>query len=280
MTRTSIARHRKPRSRLPMSVTTPHARWRPLPLLITHLLAGLLLLSWLWPTTRALWDAMDHAVFHLLNGSLGITGWWDWLWALSSVRVFDILVGALLLTLLIRRDWLFAQRQLRPALFTFIGLLLVLLVIRVAVTKLAGHFGWQHASPSLEIAGAYHLSDHFPLLERVFELKDRSSRSFPGDHASVLLIWGLFMALFARGGRLVVVIGVTVVFMLPRLVAGAHWFSDDFVGGLLIALLALGWGYCTPLGAYIAALLQWLARAPMQLAAKLPLLRRIALLRD
>jgi membrane-associated phospholipid phosphatase len=262
-----------------MPVTTPQARWRPLPLFITHLLAGLLLLSWLWPTSRPLWNAIDHATFQLLNGSLGQQAWWDWLWALASIRVFDILVGALLLTLLIRRDWLFAQHQLRPALFTFVALLLVLLVIRVLVTKLAGHFGWQHASPSLEIAGAYHLSDHFPLLEQIFELKDRSSRSFPGDHASVLLIWGLFMALFARGGRLALVLGITLLFMLPRLVAGAHWLSDDFVGGLLIALLAIGWGYFTPLGAHIAALLQWLARTPMQLAARLPLLRQLAVLR-
>ena len=96
----------------------------------------------------------------------------------------------------------------------------------------------------------------------------------------MLLIWGLFMALFARGGRLALVLGITVLFMLPRLVAGAHWVSDDFVGGLLIALLAIGWGYCTPLGAHLAALLQWLARAPMQLAARLPLLRQLAVLRD
>jgi len=130
-----------------MSVTTPQARWRPLPLLMLHLLAALLLLSWLWPATRTLWDALDQAVFQLLNGSLGVLGWWDWLWALASLRVFDVLVGAVLLTLLIRRDWLFAQHQLRPALFTFIGLLLVLLVIRVLVTRLAGHYGWRLPAP-------------------------------------------------------------------------------------------------------------------------------------
>jgi len=88
------------------------------------------------------------------------------------------------------------------------------------------------------------------------------------------------MARFARGARLALVLGITLLFMLPRLVAGAHWFSDDFVGGLLIALLTLGWGYCTPLGAQVAALLQWLARAPMRLASRLPLLRQLAVLRD
>lgn len=262
------------------SASMPLSRWRPLPLIACHALAALLLASWLWPATRQYWDQADAAVFHLLNGSLGVSPVWDGLWALASIRVFDILVGAVLLTLLIRKDWLFGEAQLRPALFTFVGLLLVLLVIRVLVTKIGAHLGWQHASPSMHFATAYHLSDHFPLLERVFELKDRSSKSFPGDHASVLLIWGLFMALFARGAKLAVVLGVTLAFMLPRLVAGAHWLSDDFVGGLLIALLALGWGYCTPLGAQIAALLQWLARPAFTLARVLPGVRQLAVLRQ
>ena len=42
-----------------MPVTTPQARWRPLPLFITHMLAGLLLLSWLWPTSRPLWETSN-----------------------------------------------------------------------------------------------------------------------------------------------------------------------------------------------------------------------------
>ena len=33
--------------------------------------------------------------------------------------------------------------------------------------------------------------------------------------------------------------------MLPRLVAGAHWGQDDYIGGLLMALLALGWSCYT-----------------------------------
>jgi len=34
------------------------------------------------------------------------------------------------------------------------------------------------------------MSDYFPGLEKTWALKDRSSQSFPGDHAAVLLIWG------------------------------------------------------------------------------------------
>lgn len=253
------------------------ATWRWPVLLGLHLLALLLLGSWLWPTSRAVWDQADLQVFQWLNGSLNHLPLWDWLWALMSLRVFDILVGALMLSLLIHRDWLFRQQELRPALFIFIALLLMLLVVRVLFTKVAVSLGWQHASPSLVVPGAIRLSEQFPLLEKVFELKDRSSRSFPGDHASVLLLWSLFLAVFARGWRLAVVLGLATLFMLPRLVAGAHWLSDDLVGGLLIALLTLAWGYCTPAAAHLAALLQWLTRPAFALARQIPGLKQWAL---
>jgi membrane-associated phospholipid phosphatase len=262
-----------------MTASRVRADWRPASFLLSHLLAAALLASWLWPVTRSLWEGVDVAAFRLLNGSLNSSQAWDWLWALASTRLFDILIGALMLSLLIRRDWLFSQAQLRPALFTFVALLIVLLTIRTLFTDVAEHFGWQHASPTEQLAGAFQLSDTFPQLERMFEIKDRSSRSFPGDHASVLLIWGLFMGLFARGGRRLLIVALTGAFMLPRLVAGAHWLSDDLVGGVFIALLALGWGYCTPLAAHLAAPLQWLARPVFRLAAHLPLVKRLAVVR-
>ncbi|QLF93194.1 phosphatase PAP2 family protein [Pseudomonas sp. ABC1] len=263
-----------------MSAFSPQARWRVKSLLFCHVAALVLMASWVWAPGRAVWDAMDAAVFHLLNGSLGHLALWDWLWALTSTRVFDILVGAVLLVLLIHTGAVFDERQVRPALFTFLALLSVLLVIRVLFDRMAVPMGWQHVSPSLAFEDAYHLSDHFPLLERVFELKDRSRRSFPGDHASVLLLWGLFMALFTQGRWRALVLGLATLFMLPRLVAGAHWLSDDLVGGLVIAVLALGWGYCTPLGSQIARLLAFLAQPFLYLGAQLPWLRRLALFRQ
>ena len=69
---------------------------------------------------------------------------------------------------------------------------LLLVVIRALFSKLTAAMGWQHNSPSMVFEDAIHLSDFFPGLEKTWELKDRSSQSFPGDHASVLLIWALF----------------------------------------------------------------------------------------
>jgi membrane-associated phospholipid phosphatase len=111
-------------------------------------------------------------------------------------------------------------------------------------------------------------------------LKDRSSQSFPGDHASVLLIWALFMSLFSRRlAQHLVIWALALLFMLPRLVAGAHWGQDDYIGGLLMALLALGWSCHTPLAAKAsAALVRW--TAPLfGLLGKLPLVGRMSVMR-
>ena len=251
------------------------ATWRWPALLGLNLLATALLASWLLPATRALWDGANLWLFRVLNGSLNQHPLWDWIWALSSIRVCDILVGALMLGLLIHSRWVFRAEELRPALFTFVALLLVLVVVRVLFTKLVAQLGWQHASPSMQVAGAIHLSDSFPGLERLFELKDRSSRSFPGDHASVLLLWGLFMALFSRGWKLAASLALVLLFVLPRLVTGAHWLVDVAVGGLFIALLSFAWGYCTPLAGHIATGLAWLSRPLLALAQQVPLLRRL-----
>ncbi|MBB3273157.1 membrane-associated phospholipid phosphatase [Pseudomonas sp. OG7] len=222
----------------------------------------------------------DEWLFHSLNAPLADSTTWRYIWTVGSLRPFDIVVGLILLAVLIRGDWVFKAAQVRQAFFGFLVTLLLLVVIRALFSKWVDAAGWQHKSPSMMFDDVVHLSDYYPNLEAAWELKDRSSKSFPGDHASVLLIWALFMSVFSR--RLVqylVIWGLAVLFMLPRLVAGAHWGQDDYIGGLLMAVLALGWSYYTPLAAKgSAALMRW--TAPLfNIAAKLPLVRRLAVIR-
>jgi membrane-associated phospholipid phosphatase len=141
--------------------------------------------------------------------------------------------------------------------------------------------GWQHSSPSMVIGGAVQMSDYFPGLEKTWELKDRSSQSFPGDHASVLLIWGMFMTVFARNiGQVLVIWGLALLFMMPRLVAGAHWGQDDYIGGVLLALLALGWGYYTPFAAKVSGALLRVTAPVFGLLGKLPVIGRLSVIRQ
>jgi membrane-associated phospholipid phosphatase len=222
----------------------------------------------------------DEWLFHSLNAPLADNTTWRYIWTVGSLRPFDIVVGLILLAVLIRGDWVFKATQVRQAFFGFLVTLILLVVIRALFSKWVDAAGWQHKSPSMMFDEVVHLSDYYPDLEAAWELKDRSSKSFPGDHASVLLVWALFMSVFSR--RLVqylVVWGLAVLFMLPRLVAGAHWGQDDYIGGLLMAVLALGWSCYTPLAAKgSAVLLRW--TAPLfNLLARLPLVGRMAVTR-
>jgi len=222
----------------------------------------------------------DEWLFHSLNAPLADNTTWRYIWTVGSLRPFDIVVGLILLAVLIRGDWVFKAAQVRQAFFGFLVTLLLLVVIRALFSKWVDAAGWQHNSPSMMFDDVVHLSDYYPNLEKAWELKDRSSKSFPGDHASVLLVWALFMSVFSRRlGQFLVIWGLAVLFMLPRLVAGAHWGQDDYIGGLLMAVLALGWSYYTPLAAKGSeALMRWTAPV-FSIAAKLPLVGRLAVIR-
>ena len=143
-------------------------------------------------------------------------------------------------------------------------------------SPLVAHFHWQRASPSLTVKGAVLISELFPGWQGLLHVKDSSGRAFPGDHASVLMLWALFVSAFAGGWRRWLVWSLAALFMLPRVVAGAHWLSDVLVGGTFLALTTIAWGLCTPYAARAAALMDRLATPLALRLGRLPGLRRLA----
>lgn len=255
------------------------ASWNLRGLALCNFIAIALLCIWLWPAGHSAFTAFDEALFALLNQPLATNTGWRYLWTVGSLRPFDALVGLILLLLLIRGDWVFKAAQVRQAFWGFIATLVLLLVIRALFSKLCDHMGWQHDSPTLVLPGAVHLSDWYPHLEKKWELKDQSSASFPGDHASVLLIWALYMTYSSRRAlQRLVIWGLAVLFMMPRLVAGAHWGQDDYIGGLIMAILALGWACFTPFVAHVSAWLTQVTAPVFSLLHRLPGVRRLSVI--
>lgn len=253
------------------------ARWNLRALVTCNVAALVLLVLWLMPAGKELFTAFDVGLFHLLNQPLATNVVWRSIWAVGSMRPFDIVVGLILLTLLIRGNCIFDRAQVRQALLGFLAILVALLVIRALFSGICDHMNWQHSSPSLVLPEAVRLENLYPNIDKHLELKDESNQSFPGDHASVLLIWAMFMSLFTRrASQRVLIWGLVVVFSLPRLVAGAHWGQDDYIGGVLMALLALGWGYYTPYAAKATALLLRLSNPVFNLLKHIPILRRFS----
>jgi membrane-associated phospholipid phosphatase len=261
-----------------MTTAFLNTQWRLRPLLACHVVALLVLASWLWSPTRSIWDEVDLQLFALLNEPVHAAGLWAKTWAIGSMRPVDMGVGVLMLAVMLKSDLVFSAAQIRKALFAFLVTLLVMLLFRVGFAELVKLMDWQRPSPSLVVEGTARLTELFPGWEERWDMKDSASRSFPGDHASVLLIWAMFMSFFARNWRLLLVWVMAAIFMLPRLVAGAHWGSDAFVGGVFLALLGLAWSCFTPC-AYKAS--EWLEKVTLPLThelAKLPVLGRMSVL--
>lgn len=92
----------------------------------------------------------------------------------------------------------------------------------------------------------------FTDINRVSELlsvptKDASRDSFPGDHGMMLLIFSAFMwRYFGKVTGLIALI-IFVVFAFPRVMIGAHWFTDIIVGSMTVILIGLPWVLLTPL---------------------------------
>jgi membrane-associated phospholipid phosphatase len=253
----------------------PTWRWRPL--LICNALALFLLASWLWQPTRQLWHAFDLQLFHWLNAPLANHPSWAKIWAIGNMRYVDLAVGLLMLVMIIKADWIFAGSQVRRAFYAFVALLILLLLIRIGIfSPLIKFMDWQRASPSLTVEGAVRLTALFPSWEQTWALKDSSQKCFPGDHASVLFIWTAMLVFFARSKALFCVVLLTILYALPRLIAGAHWGSDVFVGAVFLSLLAFAWGVYTPYAAKAQDLLDWLTAPILKPLAKLPFLRNIS----
>lgn len=120
---------------------------------------------------------------------------------------------------------------------------LVMLLTAVVLNQLGQVFiPVKRASPTLTFTDINRVSELLSL-----PTKDASRDSFPGDHGMMLLIFSAFMWRYfgkAAGG---VALIIFVVFAFPRVMIGAHWFTDIIVGSMTVILIGLPWWLMTPL---------------------------------
>jgi membrane-associated phospholipid phosphatase len=230
-----------------------------------HLAAAILIVSWIWPVSRMWWDQLDEATFRLLNGSLHLGESWQYFWALANHRSVDLLSGGV--SALVVLWWLWGHpREIQNKRCAALGGLAVTLLVIPFTAHIIIKFvlDFQRHSPSLVIDGALRLNELVPS----FETKDISIYSFPGDHAFILFTIGLFYCFLAPRKIVVAAWIIAVIFMLPRLVGGAHWLTDDVIGGLAPALIVVSWQLSTPLGCRLMNLCLPLVRLVVALIPK------------
>lgn len=221
--------------------------WQPRPLVISLVLAALLFITFMAPVTAPFWHVVDVHIAFALNGLVAGNHAQQLLWSLGNMHAFDFVIAAVMLALLLH----YVARGTR-ATMSIRGaqtiVICVLLVVLVAITRELLFKHMHTESPSLVLQPFTRLSHHTSL-----DIKDASVVSFPGDHATVVatfvyLLWALAGWRYGLAALLIAIVAC-----MPRLVAGAHWFSDDLVGGLGTALVTVPWVVFTPVAAWLVA---------------------------
>jgi membrane-associated phospholipid phosphatase len=194
--------------------------------------------------TFALWQSLDIAIFKLLNHPLEGHPWVQVFWALVNHRKTDLVEDVIFLFFFILAIHAAPKekRVRRTAEFLFCIIIAGSLIYFVNRTFLKSHVLIPRMSPSLVVTPCVRLSQEVPWMT----VKDETVTCFPGDHATTLLLFTALYTFFA-GRKLGIYASLYAIFrVLPRLIAGAHWFSDIIVGSGCLVLFFLSWTLCTP----------------------------------
>ena len=208
-----------------------------------HIVSALLIASWIVPATRSLWDVLDLSVFRALNGLLALGDGWLVFWAAANHRAVDLISGSLCAAVILW--WVWGQpREIQNRRAAALGALTVPLLVIPFTTHLLIRlvFKAQRHSPTLVVDDALLFSKLLPQ----FETKDISIYSFPGDHSFILFSVTFFFWFYAPRKFFLAILALAIIFSLPRLVGGAHWLTDDVIGGIAPALLVIAWVCATP----------------------------------
>src|SRR5476649_1578433 len=206
-------------------------------ILLCNALGIALFLSYYLPIHHGFWLPIDTSIFFYFNRHLATSDTFLHLVAITNNRAFDgislLVMGLLYLFFYIKRDTAGRRRMI------IIGF--VMLLTAVILNQLGHLLPVSHKSPSLS----------FPDVNRVSELtgiptKDSSGDSFPGDHGMMLLVFCCFMLRYLGKVAFAVALVITVIFCLPRIMIGAHWFTDIAVGSLSVVLVGASWWLMTP----------------------------------
>lgn len=227
-------------------------RWNVPTLVVVHVFAALLLGSFFWPVTfGGFWQVIDERIFLTLNGTLaGGDGLWTGIVAFTNIRFYDVLSALFLIALILGFVFLGKTGDIgkRFTAVLFIGLYVTIVTF---ARRESGLLTYGRDSPSMVMAVFHDLRTMFPGMNP----KVTSGNAFPGDHGITAVLFTIMFWYFAGWRAGLISLLQIPLFVMPRLIGGAHWFTDAFVGGLAFGSMAATWALCTPFGGFCCRLL-------------------------
>ena len=199
----------------------------------THLVLLIIILLWLAPFSHTLLKNLDIVVFKSLNGHLLNTTFSQWFWGILNHRLetkLNLLAAFLFNVWIILKtnDLNLRKVRIKQLLYFWLCFQVGMTLFNTVFNYLAQ---WDRLSPSLVVSSAIRLSS----LWNDPNIKDSAIHSFPSGHAFAMFYWAFFTNLCAPK-RLKIYGFILAGFLtLPRLIGGAHWFSDAYISILLSA---------------------------------------------
>ncbi|EMX8465665.1 phosphatase PAP2 family protein [Serratia marcescens] len=211
-------------------------------ILFFNLLGVALFLSWFLPANHGGWFTLDSAIFFFFNRHLATDPAFLHLVAITNNRAFDVIsllaMGLLYLYFYLKQDAAGRRRLVITG--------VVMLLTAVVLNQLGHLLPVKHPSPTLTFDNINRVSAFTGI-----PTKDASGDSFPGDHGMMLIIFSCFMLRYFGRGAFAVALLITLIFSLPRVMIGAHWFTDIAVGSLSVVLVGASWVLMTPCSDWI-----------------------------
>jgi len=215
---------------------------RLLTILVLNVLGFALFFSWYLPVNHGFWFQLDKNIFYWFNDRLLTNKPLLWLLAVTNFRAFDgislLAMGGLYLH--------FWRRETPPGRRRLLAIGIAMLICAVVLNQLGHLIPVSHPSPT----------KFFPDVNHVTKLtgipaKDASADSFPGDHGMMLMIFACFMLRYFTRRAFMIAVAIVIVFASPRIMIGAHWFTDVVVGSLSMVLVGMSWCLLTPISDYL-----------------------------
>ncbi|PRD16751.1 phosphatase PAP2 family protein [Pantoea coffeiphila] len=221
---------------------------RLLTILLLNALGLILFFSWYLPAGHGQWFAIDKGIFYWFNDRMVTSKPLLWLVAITNFRAFD---GVSLLAMggLYLHFW---RRETPQGRRRMLAIGITMLITAVGLNQLGHLIPVSHASPTKYFPDVHHVSQLTGI-----PTKDSSADSFPGDHGMMLIIFACFMLRYFSRRAFAVAVLIVLVFAMPRVMIGAHWFTDIAVGSLSVVLVGMSWWLMTPASDY---LVNWLYR--------------------
>lgn len=193
---------------------------------------ALLLASWFtFPLSHA-WNVIDEKTFYFLNSWIRDNIFWQTLWAELNSRKADWLYDAVMLAFFANYIYHTKTDQIKRF-ATSIALILMMALVIIAFNRIlfSAIFDVPRQSPSFTFDGCIRLSK----IINWQTVKDGSGHCFPGDHGTTVCLFILCMYHLSGWRTAFFATCVSLPFILPRLIVGAHWFSDIVMGSFTIA---------------------------------------------